>query len=99
MLAPPHLRILAPPKQSCLQILHRLAVNLDDLELAGLLEQELGHDTHAGAYLEHGQVGTGIDGVGNAAGYGEVGQEVLTEILFGAYLFHIGTKVLQFSEN
>ena len=40
--------------------------------------------------LEHGDVGTGIDGIGNALGDIQVGQEVLTEIFLRSNLFHGG---------
>ena len=60
-----------------MEVNHRLAVNLDGLDGAWLLYQILGEHAHAGSYLEHGQVGAGIYGVGYASGYAQVYQEVL----------------------
>ena len=65
-----------------------LAVDLDGCHLARLWQQELREHTHARPNFEHGNVRTGIDGVGDAAGYREVGQEVLTEVLLRLYLLH-----------
>ena len=66
------------PRETFGEIRHRLAVNLDHLQRTGLLNQVLGHDAHARAYLQDGQAGTGINSVGYATGYVQVNQEVLT---------------------
>ena len=72
-----------------MEICHRLTVDLDDLQRTGLLNQILGHHTHARTYLEHREFVKGfIDGIGNSLGDTQVGQEVLAEIFLGAYLFH-----------
>jgi len=80
--------IVREARKILLQILYTLAVDLDYLEGTGLLYQILGHDTHARTNLQHWDVGTGIDGIGNALGDIQVGQEVLTEIFLGSNLFH-----------
>ena len=65
-----------------------LAVDFYGADGAWLREQELREDAHAGAYLEYGNVGARIDGVGDAAGYRQVGQEVLTKVFLRFYLLH-----------
>ena len=65
-----------------------LAVDFYGADGARLREQELREDAHAGAYLEYGNVGARIDGVGDAAGYRQVGQEVLTKVFLRFYLLH-----------
>ena len=70
------------------QIGHRLAVYLHHLQLARLRDEKLGHHTHAGSHFEDGQVGAGIHRVGNVAGDGEVGQEMLTQGFLWLYVSH-----------
>ena len=70
------------------QVSHRLEVDFHHLQLSRFRNKELGHHPHAGAHLEDGQVGAGIYGVGNALRYAKVGQEVLSEKLFGPYFHH-----------
>jgi hypothetical protein len=48
----------------------------------------LGHHAHTRTNLQYGQLRTGIYGVGNPTGNTQVGQEVLTQILFWSNLFH-----------
>ena len=72
-----------------MQVGHALAVYLHRLHLAVFGDKILCKHTHAWAYLEHWNVGTGIHRVGDAARYAEVGQEMLTEILFRSYTFHV----------
>jgi hypothetical protein len=71
-----------------LQISHRLSINLDDLERAGLLYEELGHHTHSRTNLQYRYFRTCINRIGYLLGDIQVGQEMLTEILLGANLFH-----------
>jgi len=52
----------------------------------------LRHHTHAWAYLQHRNIRTGIYRIGYTAGYCEVSQEMLTEVLLGSYLLH-GDKI------
>ena len=68
------------------QVGHRLAIELDDLQVVALLNEELGEHTHAGADLEDGQVPKVGERVGDAFGYGQVLEEVLAEVLLGAHL-------------
>lgn len=79
--------------QVLLEIGDALAVNLGGKEgtrlSIGLLfgEERTGEDASARADFEDGQIGTGIDGVGDALGDGLVGEEMLSETFFGTY-FH-----------
>jgi len=50
------------------EIGHRLTVDLHHLKGARFFHEILGHDTHAGSYLQHGEVRTRINGVGNGLG-------------------------------
>ena len=70
------------------EIGHRLTVDLHNLKGSWFLHEILGHDTHARTNLQHGEVRTRINGVGNGLGYIQVCEKMLSEILFGAYLFH-----------
>ena len=72
-----------------LKVCHRLTIDLDHFQRTGFLDQILGHHTHAGTYLEHGEIGKGlIYRIGNSLGDTQIGQEVLAEIFLRAYLFH-----------
>ena len=65
------------------EIVYGLAVNLDGVEVESLFAIEVfGEDTHAGAYLQHVGREAG-EGVGNAAGDGLVGEEMLPEGFLG----------------
>jgi hypothetical protein len=64
------------------EILHRLLVDLYCFKLTWFSDKILGHNTHAGSYLEYWYVRIGIDGVGDAVGYGEVSEEMLPEMFF-----------------
>ena len=75
-------------KQRALEISYALAVNLDGFHGAGLRNEELREHTHARTYLEHGQVGTGIDGVGYALCDIEVDKEVLSQVFLRSDCFH-----------
>ena len=75
-------------KQRAFEISHALAVNLDGFHGAGLRNEELREHTHARTYLEHGQVGTGIDGVGYALCDIEVDKEVLSQVFLRSDCFH-----------
>ena len=70
------------------QIGDGLAVDFYGTDGARLLEEELREDAHARANFENGDVGTGIDGIGDAAGYGKVSQEVLAKLFLRLYLLH-----------
>ena len=65
-----------------------LAIDFYGTDGARLLEEILREDAHAWADFENGDVGTGIDGVGDAAGYGKVSQEVLAKLFLRLYLLH-----------
>ena len=84
--------MLAQTGETLVEVGHRLGVDLDDLQRAPLTVEKLGEHAHARPYLEHGQTGTGVDGVGDAAGYGQVGEEMLTEVLLRSYWLHIGLQ-------
>ena len=88
ILVPPYLRTFVPPKQGLLQILHTLAVYLHHAQRAWLLGQILCQHAHTWAYLKDGQIGTGIDGVGYALRYRQVGEEVLSKVFLRSYLLH-----------
>ena len=64
------------------EVLHTFVVNLHNLHLPRLLHQELRHHTHARPYFQYGQVRACVYGVGNVAGYAQVGQKVLSQELF-----------------
>jgi hypothetical protein len=65
-----------------------LTVDFYGTDGARLLEEELREDAHTRADFENGDVGTGIDGVGDAAGNGKVSQEVLAKLFLRLYLLH-----------
>lgn len=71
-----------------LKIGHRLTVDLYHLEWTRLLNKELGHHTHTRTHFQNGKVRTCINGIGYLLSDIQVGQEVLTEILFGSNLLH-----------
>ena len=76
-----------------LKVSHALTIDLHHLQRTGLLHQILGHHTHTGTYLEHGQISIGfIHRIGYSLRDTQVGQEVLAEIFLGSYLFH-GPKI------
>ena len=63
-------------------------VDFDGFEFALFLGEKLREDAHSGTDFEDGNVGTNIDGVGDAVGDVEVAKEVLTEIFLGFHQFH-----------
>ena len=63
-------------------------VDFDGFEFALFLREKLRENAHSRADFEDGNVGTGIDGVGDAAGDVEVAEEVLTEVFLGFHQFH-----------
>ena len=65
-----------------------LAVDFYGTDGARLLEEELRQYAHARADFENGYVGTSIDGIGDAASYGKVSQEVLAKLFLRLYLLH-----------
>ena len=75
-----------------LKIGHRLTVDLHYLERPWLLNEKLRHHAHTWSYFENGDFRTGIYGIGYRLGNIQVGQEMLTEVLLGSYLFH-GCKI------
>lgn len=70
------------------QIGDGLAVDFNSTYLARLCNEILREDAHARADFENGDVGTSIDGIGDAAGYGKVSQEVLAKLFLRLYLLH-----------
>ena len=75
------------------EIGHRLTVDLHHLKGAWFFHEILGHDTHARTNLQHGEVRTRINGVGDATGDVQVNKEVLTEVFLRSYLFHLAAKI------
>ena len=70
-------------------------VDFDGFEFALFLREKLRENTHSRADFEDGNVGTGIDGVSDAAGDVKVAEEMLTEVFLGFHEFHaakIGKK-------
>ena len=67
-------------------------VDFDGFEFALFLREKLREDAHSGTDFEDGNVGTGIDGVSDAAGDVKVAEEVLTEVFLGFHQFH-GCKI------
>ena len=61
------------------QVGHRFIVDLHHLERTFLAEQELREHTHARSYLQDGQAGAGIDGVGDVLRYLQILQEMLAQ--------------------
>ena len=49
--------------------------------------------------LQDGYVGTCVPGIGNGTGDIQVGQEMLTEVLLGSYLLHLGANIQIYSRN
>jgi hypothetical protein len=70
------------------QIGDGLAIDFYGTDGARLLEEELREDAHARTDFENGYVWTGIDGIGDAASYGKVSQEVLAKLFLRLYLLH-----------
>jgi hypothetical protein len=87
--------VVIQAREILLQIGYTLAVNLYNLEWAGLLYQILSHYSHSGTNLKHRYVRTSIHRVGDALSYIQISQEVLTEIFLRSNLFHGGkdTKI------
>lgn len=71
-----------------LEVFYTFAVDFHGFQLALFLSEKLREDTHSRPYFKDGDVGTGIDRVGDAAGNVQVAEEVLPEIFLGFYLFH-----------
>ena len=63
-------------------------VDFNGFEFALFLREKLRENTHSRADFEDGNVGTGIDRVGDAAGDVEVAEEMLTEVFLGFHEFH-----------
>ena len=61
--------VVAQLREAVVEIGDALLVNLHGLDLAGLLDKILGEHTHAGTNLQDGNLGAGVHGVGDAAGY------------------------------
>ena len=70
------------------EVVHALLVYLNGLHLPPFRHEILGQHAHAGAYLQDGQCRAGVHRVGDALGDVEVGQEMLSEILFRSYFLH-----------
>jgi len=75
-----------------LEEFYAFVVDFDGFEFALFLGEELGENAHSWTDFEDGNVGTSIDGVGDAAGDVEVAKEVLTEVFLGFHQFH-GCKI------
>ena len=73
-------------------------VDFDGFEFALFLGEKLREDAHSWTDFEDGNVGTSIDGVGDAAGDVEVAKKVLTEVFLGFHQFH-GCKITIFFPN
>ena len=71
-----------------LEVSHTLTVDFHSLHLARLLHKILRQHTHAGTNLQDGNGGAGINGVGYAARDVEIGEEMLSKILFRSYSFY-----------
>ena len=71
------------------QVGYRLAIEFDDLQVVALLNEELRKHAHTRAYLEHGEVVMFLQCIGNAFGDGEIGEEVLPQVLLGPHLVAI----------
>ena len=65
-----------------MQIGHTFPVYLHRLHFAGFRHKILCEHSHPRSDFQDGQAGTGIHRVGDAPGDVQIGQEVLTEILF-----------------
>ncbi len=73
-------------------------IDFDGFEFALFLGKKLRENAHSRSDFEDGNVGTSIDGVGDAAGDVEVAEEVLTEVFLGFHQFH-GCKITIFFPN
>lgn len=80
--------ILMGDVEVLMQPLHTLGVDLHDTHAAAFLTEILRQHTHARPYFQDGDIRTGINGVGDALGYRQIGQEMLTEILLWCNEFH-----------
>ena len=69
-------------------------VDFHSFEFALLLGEKLRENAHSRADFEDGNVGTGIDRVGDAAGDVQVAKKMLTEVFLGFHELH-GCKIRQ----
>ena len=70
------------------EIFHAFVVYLDHFDQSRLLNKVLSHHSHAWSDFQDGQFRAGIDCVGNARSYAQIGQKVLSEELFWLYSSH-----------
>ena len=82
-----------------LQICHRLTVDLNDLEGARLLNEELGHHTHTWSYFQDRKIRTRVNCIGNLLGDVQISQEMLTQIFLRSYLLHADKGTHFFSDR
>ena len=75
-----------------LEEFYAFVVDFDGFEFALFLGEKLRENAHSWTDFEDGNVGTSIDGVGDAACDVEVAKEVLTEVFLGFHQFH-GCKI------
>ena len=79
-----------------MEISDTLAVDLDNLERTRLFCEILRHHAHARAHLKHRQFRKRlIHRIRYPLGDAQVGQKMLTKILFRSYLLHLAAKVLK----
>jgi len=65
-------------RKMLMQVRNGIEINLDHLELPTLRKDVLGEHTHAWPHLEHRDVRTGINSVGDTLCHTEVGEEMLS---------------------
>jgi hypothetical protein len=82
-----------------LQIRHRLTIDLNHLEGARLLYEELGHHTHTWSYFQDWKIRTGVNCIGNLLGDVQISQKMLTQIFLRSYLLHADKGTTFFSDR
>lgn len=70
------------------KVFYALAIDFHGFQLAVFLSEELREYAHSRPYFKDGDIGTGIDRVGDAAGNVQIAEEVLPEVFLRFYLFH-----------
>lgn len=73
-----------------MQIRYRLIINLHHFHWSFLHGEVLCEHPHTRAYFEHGEMGARIHSVSYPTGYGEVGEEMLTQVFLRSYFsYHV----------
>ena len=81
--------VFAQLRHILLEVSYRFGIYLHHLYGPSLGQEILGEHAHSRAHFQYWQCRAGIHGVGYAACYILVGEEVLAELLLGSDAFHL----------